>query len=82
MARIIIFLSAFTITTSYLEAYIPECPYFNNKKSCLEAVEKGYQNHFEYIRDEYTPESTPPLVNAALDIHKFEAQACERTCYN
>ncbi|MEB3701689.1 hypothetical protein Bealeia1_00754 [Candidatus Bealeia paramacronuclearis] len=72
----------FIITTSSLGAYVPECPYFNNKKSCLQAVDENYDTSFEYIREDYFEDSISPLIEAALDIKKLESLACEKTCYN
>ena len=82
MAKSFFLLIVFQITAFSLEAYVPECPYFNNKKSCLDAVEKGSHQNFEYIREEFQDDSQPELMDAALDIQKYEALACQRTCYN
>ena len=82
MGKNLFFSCLLMITAFSAKAYVPECPYFNNKKSCLDAVEKGSYQNFEYIREEYMEDSQPPMIEANLNIEKFEAQACQRTCYN
>jgi len=78
-----IFLSCLIMITAFsLKAYVPECPYFNNKRSCLDAVEQGSHQNFEYIREEFMEDAQPIMIEAALNIEKYEALACQKTCYN
>ncbi len=82
MIKKLILFCLFLFTVSTLEAYVPECPYFSTKKSCLDAVEKEYQNNFNDINENYWEDSIPILIDAAVDMRQLEARACERTCYN
>lgn len=63
----------------------PECPIFKNKKECLLSVDQNFKNLFEDIlkeSDEDDPEKKQELIEASLDIKKYESLACQRTCLN
>lgn len=66
-------------------AEAPECPAYKNKKECLLSVENNYENLFKDIieeSDEKDPEKKEELIQASLDIKKYETLACQRTCLN
>ena len=82
MEKNLFFACLLMVVAFSVDAYIPECPYFSDKKSCLDAVEKSADQHFEYIREEYRDEAQSRMIEANLNIEKFELRACQRTCYN
>lgn len=67
-------------------AEAPECPFFPNKEACLRSVESHYKNFLDFI-NESTDEDDPTterdqLIQASLDIKKYETLACQKTCLN
>lgn len=66
-------------------AEAPECPTYKNKKECLLSVENNFESLFKDIveeSDENNPAKKEELIQASLDIKKYESLACERTCLN
>lgn len=63
-------------------ANAPECPFYPNKKACLSAVDETYKNYLDYLKEEYTDEKPPELIQAASDIRHYEGLACQKTCLN
>lgn len=61
----------------------PECPIYNNKQQCLRSVESNYKNFLDFINenaDEEDPVERDNLIQASLDIKKYESLACQKTC--
>lgn len=65
-------------------ALAPECPIFKNKKECLQSVQENFENLFKDILEESreNEKKKEELIQASLDIKKYETLACERTCLN
>ncbi|MBA3813610.1 MAG: hypothetical protein H0X26_03835 [Alphaproteobacteria bacterium] len=62
-------------------AKAPECPLYNTKQECLLSVES---NHDEFLRfiENADEEDKARLLDASLDIKKYESLACQKTCLN
>jgi len=71
---LIVFMSEQTFATP------PECPLFKNKKECLAAVDKDNQRLLDFIGNEENPDAEDELLQAFLDIKKYESLACHKTC--
>ena len=64
-------------------AEAPECPFYQNKQECLRSVESNYKNFLDFINeatDEEEPVERDRLIQASLDIKKYEGLACQKTC--
>lgn len=63
----------------------PECPIYKNKQACLLSVADHYNRSQEFIKemtDEEDQEEREKLIQASLDIKKYESLACQKTCFN
>jgi hypothetical protein len=68
----------------------PECPLFKNKNECLISVESNYNRYLDFINENTINDSTDEedilekdrLIQASLDIKKYESLACHKTCLN
>lgn len=69
---------------TYTFAVAPECPGYKTKKECLASVDNNFRNFLDFIDDteEDDLDRKQELIQASLDIKKFEARACHRTCLN
>lgn len=63
-----------------------ECPIYQNKQDCLKAVASNYEELFDFINENYGPDDNSiekkELIEASLDIKKYESLACKKTCLN
>lgn len=63
----------------------PECPLYKDKGECLRSVESNYNNFLDFINqstDDEDANERDKLLQASLDIKKYESLACQRTCLN
>jgi hypothetical protein len=64
-------------------AHPPECPLFKNKQDCMHSVQSTYEKSLKFI-DENTSEEDllvkDKMLEASLDIKKYESLACQKTC--
>lgn len=66
-------------------AKAPECPMYNNKQECLHFVKSNYEDFLKFIDENTDAEDSiekTKLIQASLDIKKYESLACEKTCLN
>jgi hypothetical protein len=64
-------------------AKAPECPLYNNKQECLHSVESNYNEFLDFINENTEDENLierDKLIQASLDIKKYEMLACQKTC--
>lgn len=78
MNRLFAFLFLLPLVT---HAQPPECPIFKDKEACLKSVSDNYEGLIDYINNLDTIEKEPEMIEAAKTIRKFEALACQRTCF-
>lgn len=61
----------------------PECPIFKNKQECMHSVESNYKKYLDFIdnsTDEEDPAERERMLQASVDIKKYESLACHKTC--
>jgi hypothetical protein len=70
----------------HTSAKAPECPLYNNKHACLLSVESNHKRYIDFINqttdeeDPADPFEKEKLIQASLDIKKYESLACQKTC--
>ena len=79
------YLILFLLFPAQVFADAPECPIQKNKRSCLAFVEENDKKFREFI-DGSTSEDDliqkEQMIEAAVDIKKYETLACQKTCLN
>jgi hypothetical protein len=67
---------------TYTFATAPECPGYKTKKDCLAIVDDNFRNFLDFIdeTEEDNLDKKQELIQASLDIKKFETLACHKTC--
>ena len=62
-------------------AKAPECPMYNTKQECLLSVQQNYDNFLDFIKENADDDDEKnQLIQASLDIKKYESLACQKTC--
>ena len=66
-------------------AKAPECPGYKNKRSCLEAVKSANDDFLDFIYKNTGEDDLiqrEKMIEASMDIKKYESLACQKTCLN